>query len=104
MENISAERIRHIHLVKIKDLTLKFPANGKEPEHVVLDKLTFGIRDGEILGLIGNSGSGKSMTCYSVAGLLPENAVITEGTIKYQGKDLLSMNAKERRNMPLTLS
>lgn len=99
MENIPSEHIRHIHIVKIKDLTLKFPATGKEPEHIVLDKLTFGIRDGEILGLIGNSGSGKSMTAYSIAGLLPGNAMITEGTIKYQGKDLLSMNPKDRRSM-----
>ena len=99
MENFPSEHIRHIHIVKIKDLTLKFPATGKEPEHIVLDKLTFGIRDGEILGLIGNSGSGKSMTAYSIAGLLPGNAMITEGTIKYQGKDLLSMNPKDRRSM-----
>ncbi|MBO4461107.1 MAG: ABC transporter ATP-binding protein [Clostridiales bacterium] len=99
MENMSYEHIRHIHLVKIRDLTLKFPATSKEPEHVVLDKLTFGIRDGEILGLIGNSGSGKSLTAYSIVGLTPENARITEGTIKYQGKDLLSMKPAERRRM-----
>ena len=99
MENIPEERIRHIHLVKVHDLTLSFPSAKGEPVKPVLDKLSFGIRDGEILGLIGNSGSGKSMTAYSIAGLLPANAVITEGAIKYQGKDLLSMKPKERRQM-----
>ena len=99
MENIPVEHIRHIHLVKVHDLTLSFPEGRGKQDRVVLDNLSFGIRDGEILGLIGNSGSGKSMTAYSIAGLLPDNAKILGGSIKYQGQDLLSMKPSDRRRM-----
>ncbi|MBR2821532.1 MAG: ABC transporter ATP-binding protein [Clostridiales bacterium] len=90
---------RHIHIVKVHHLTLAFPA-GKDPDpKPVLDDVDFGIRDGEILGLIGNSGSGKTMTSLAIAGLLPEAASITSGSIKFAGKDLLEMDPKERRAM-----
>lgn len=90
---------RHIHVLKVHHLTLSFPT-GKDPDpKPVLDDVDFGIRDGEILGLIGNSGSGKTMTSLAIAGLLPEGAHISEGTIKFQGEDLLTMKPKERRNM-----
>jgi len=93
------KHIRHIHIVKVKDLTLSFPGDKNTHVEPVLKNLTFGIRDGEILGLIGNSGSGKSMTAYTIAGLLPEGASIESGSIKFQGKDLLAMDPKERRKM-----
>jgi peptide/nickel transport system ATP-binding protein len=64
-----------------------------------LDDVDFGIRDGEILGLIGNSGCGKTMTSLAIAGLLPENAEITSGSIKFAGKNLLEMSPRERRSM-----
>ncbi len=90
---------RHIHIVKVHHLTLSFPTR-KDPEpKPVLDDVDFGIRDGEILGLIGNSGSGKTMTSLAIAGLLPENAVINEGSIKFAGQDLLTMKPKDRRAM-----
>lgn len=90
---------RHIHIVKVHHLTLAFPT-GKDPDpKPVLDDVDFGIRDGEILGLIGNSGSGKTMTSLAIAGLLPEAASITSGSIKFAGKDLLEMDPKERRAM-----
>ena len=90
---------RHIHIVKVHHLTLSFPTRKNPNPKPVLDDIDFGIRDGEILGLIGNSGSGKSMTAYSISGLLPANAKIEEGAIKFRGKDLLSMKPAERRKM-----
>ena len=90
---------RHIHIVKVHHLTLSFPTRRNPDPKPVLDDVDFGIRDGEILGLIGNSGSGKTMTSLAIAGLLPESASITSGSIKFAGKDLLEMNPKERRAM-----
>lgn len=90
---------RHIHIVKVHHLTLSFPTRKNPDPKPVLDEVDFGIRDGEILGLIGNSGSGKTMTSLAIAGLLPENAVISEGSIKFAGRDLLTMKPKERRAM-----
>lgn len=90
---------RHIHIVKVHHLTLAFPTRKNPNPKPVLDDVDFGIRDGEILGLIGNSGCGKTMTSLAIAGLLPENAEITSGSIKFAGKNLLEMSNKERRAM-----
>ena len=90
---------RHIHIVKVHHLTLSFPTRKDPNPKPVLDDVDFGIRDGEILGLIGNSGSGKTMTSLAIAGLLPESARITSGSIKFAGNDLLEMAPKERRAM-----
>ena len=90
---------RHIHIVKVHHLTLSFPTRKNPNPKPVLDDVDFGIRDGEILGLIGNSGCGKTMTSLAIAGLIPENAEITSGSIKFAGKDLLAMSPKERRAM-----
>ena len=90
---------RHIHVVKVHHLTLSFPTRKDPNPKPVLDDVDFGIRDGEILGLIGNSGSGKTMTSLAIAGLLPEGARITGGSIKFQGEDLLTMDPKARRKM-----
>ena len=90
---------RHIHIVKVHHLTLSFPTRKDPDPKPVLDDIDFGIRDGEILGLIGNSGSGKTMTSLAIAGLLPENAEIISGSIKFAGKNLLEMTSKERRTM-----
>ena len=90
---------RHIHIVKVHHLTLSFPTRKDPDPKPVLDDVDFGIRDGEILGLIGNSGCGKTMTSLAIAGLLPDNANITHGSIKFAGKDLLAMKPKDRRAM-----
>ena len=90
---------RHIHVLKVHHLTLSFPTRKDPSPKPILDDVDFGIRDGEILGLIGNSGSGKTMTSLAIAGLLPEGAAITGGSIKFRGNDLLTMNPKERRKM-----
>ena len=90
---------RHIHIVKVHHLTLSFPTRNDPNPKPVLDDVDFGIRDGEILGLIGNSGCGKTMTSLAIAGLLPENAEITSGSIKFAGKNLLEMSPRERRSM-----
>ena len=90
---------RHIHIVKVHHLTLSFPTRKDPNPKPVLDDVDFGIRDGEILGLIGNSGCGKTMTSLAIAGLLPEAASITSGSIKFAGENLLEMKPKARRAM-----
>ena len=54
-----------------------------------LDDVSFSIRRGEALGLIGESGSGKSLTALSAPGLLPANARITGGSIRLLGAELV---------------
>ena len=54
---------------------------------------------GEVRGLVGESGAGKSMLGRAVLGLLPANAVITAGTILFEGRDLVAMPEPERRGL-----
>ena len=54
---------------------------------------------GEVRGLVGESGAGKSMLGRAVLGLLPANAVITAGTILFEGSDLIAMPEPERRRL-----
>ena len=56
---------------------------------------------GEVRGLVGESGAGKSMLGRAVLGLLPANAVIAAGTIRFEGRDLLAMPEPERRRIAL---
>jgi peptide/nickel transport system ATP-binding protein len=63
----------------------------------VLRGVSLEIRPGEVRGLVGESGAGKSMLGRAVLGLLPANATITAGTITFAGRDLLAMGEPERR-------
>jgi len=58
----------------------------------IIDGLDFDVRRGEILGLIGPSGSGKSVTMRAIVGLLPH----TSGVVDVLGRDYASLNRRER--------
>ncbi|MDR0496090.1 MAG: ABC transporter ATP-binding protein [Treponema sp.] len=60
-----------------------------------VEDISFDIRPGEILGILGESGSGKTLTALSIPGLLAENKVITGGEIFFTGKNLLTTAEKE---------
>ena len=83
----------------VENLSLTFPAANRASGHNVLSNLTFDLRKGEVLGIVGDSGSGKTMTALAVAGLLPENAEVTSGRIMFDGKDLLKLKPSDRRKL-----
>jgi oligopeptide/dipeptide ABC transporter ATP-binding protein len=56
------------------------------------------VQPGEVVGLIGESGSGKSLTCRSVMRLIQPPGRIAAGTIEFDGRDVLAMSAKELRD------
>ncbi|MEV7609405.1 ABC transporter ATP-binding protein [Microbacterium sp. NPDC089320] len=60
----------------------------------VVDGVSFDVPDGSRLGLIGESGSGKSLTALAVLGLLPEGAV-ADGSIRWNGTELIGMPDRE---------
>ncbi|MFJ4841793.1 dipeptide/oligopeptide/nickel ABC transporter permease/ATP-binding protein [Streptomyces sp. NPDC088746] len=81
-------------LLVVRDLAIRFPDRyGDIP---VVDELNFTVHEGETLGLVGESGCGKSVTSLAVMGLLARNAEVS-GEILYRGRDLLKLPPKERR-------
>lgn len=54
-----------------------------------VDGVSFCVRHGEAMGLVGESGCGKSMTCHSIIGLLPPQVKVVGGSVLFEGEDLL---------------
>jgi len=81
-------------LLSVEDLTIRFPERyGDVP---VVQNLSFDVRVGETLGLVGESGCGKSLTSLAIMGLLPRAAQVS-GRIVYDGRDILHLPPRERR-------
>ncbi len=86
---------RREKLLEIKDLTLDFLT--EEGTVKALDHVSFSVKKGEIHGLIGETGCGKSVTSLATLGLLDDNARIRDGQIIYQGNDLLNIDEEDLR-------
>jgi len=65
----------------------------------VLRGVSLQVQPGEVRGLVGESGAGKSMLGRAVLGLLPSNATIASGRVAFEGHDLLAMREAERRDL-----
>jgi peptide/nickel transport system ATP-binding protein len=83
-------------LLEVTDLSVRFETDDG-PVHAV-DKLSFTLAPREVLGIVGESGCGKSVTCMSLVRLLPETAVIT-GQALFDGVDLLSLSPRRLRRV-----
>ena len=76
-------------VLSIRELTIAF---GRGGERRVVDGVSLEVRRGEIMGIIGESGSGKTLTALSVIGLLPHGGRVLGGEISFGGKDLLRLS------------
>ncbi|MGB3731433.1 ATP-binding cassette domain-containing protein [Microbacterium sp.] len=74
--------------LQVQDLVIQFDGTR------VVDGVSFTIEDGQRFGLIGESGSGKSLTALAILGLLPEGATAT-GSIRWNGAELIGMPDRE---------
>lgn len=81
-------------LLSVQGLTVDFRTRAGTVQ--VLDDLSFDIGAGEIVGIIGESGSGKSVTACSVMGILDPAARIRSGRILFEGRDVLQMDRRAR--------
>ncbi len=78
-------------VLEVKDLCIKFPRHG---DVNVVDHVSFVVRPGQTMGLVGESGCGKSITSLAIMGLLDKKAQIS-GEILFEGKNLLTLNERE---------
>jgi oligopeptide/dipeptide ABC transporter ATP-binding protein len=84
-------------LLAIDDLAVEFQTDDGVVRAV--DGVSYEIRPGEIVGVVGESGSGKSVTAMSTLGLVRPPGRITRGAIRFRGRDLRSMSARQLRRI-----
>ncbi|WP_296868834.1 ATP-binding cassette domain-containing protein, partial [uncultured Methanobrevibacter sp.] len=89
VENVSISFIQYTQGLNQRDLK-------------VITDLTLDISEGEILAVLGSSGSGKSLLAHAIFGILPENTNLN-GKIKYKGKELTQKDKEEIRGKDIAL-
>lgn len=81
-------------LLTVSDLVVDFKTRAGNAR--VLDHISLSVKEGEILGIVGESGCGKSMTALSIMGLIPNPpGQITSGSIKLAGQELVGMGVDD---------
>lgn len=97
-ETLMTDEAKNDSLLKVKDLSVSFATD--EGEVQALDAVDFEVKQGQTLGLVGESGCGKSVTALSVMRLLPRPmGEIIGGSIHFEGKDLLKLTPDEMRQV-----
>ena len=84
-------------LLDVRELSLSIDTDEGTLE--ALSDITFTLERGETFALVGESGCGKSLTAASLLRLLPENARVTAGEIRLDGRELLSLTEREMREV-----
>jgi peptide/nickel transport system ATP-binding protein len=84
-------------LLSVQDLRVTFARRGEKPFSAV-DGVSFDVRPGQTVGLVGESGCGKSVTSLAIMGLLPQRGNTVEGAAVFDGEDLLSLSRAQMRD------
>ena len=84
-------------ILEISNLSVDFRTVGGQFRAV--DGVSMTVEPGEIVSIVGESGSGKSVSMLALMGLLPWTATITADRMMFDGKDLLTIPARERRRI-----
>src|SRR6476646_2822171 len=90
VENVSSKP-----LVRVRNLVKHFPVEGSDDVVRAVDGVSFDILSGETLGLVGESGCGKSTVGRCLLRLIEPTA----GSVSFRGQDLLGLGKKELRGM-----
>ncbi|MFC8429465.1 ATP-binding cassette domain-containing protein [Streptomyces sp. NPDC057253] len=85
-------------LLTVDDLAIAYRTPTGELKEVV-SGVTLSVAAGETLGLVGESGSGKTQTAFAALGVLPAEAVVTRGSIRLDGRELLGLSERELRSV-----
>ena len=84
-------------LLNVQNLTTEFPT--EEGAITAVNDVSLSVDSGEILGIVGESGSGKSATARSIVNMIEEPGQITEGSVRFNGEDLVTKSENELRDI-----
>ena len=80
-------------LLEVRDLSVRFP--GADAPVCAADSVSFTLAPGRTLGLVGESGCGKSVTLRALLGILPEPGEVAQGEIRFEGRDVAQLGGRE---------
>jgi oligopeptide/dipeptide ABC transporter ATP-binding protein len=86
-------------LLRVSGLQTHYSSFGGSRLVRAVDGVSFTLREGETIGLVGESGCGKTTTCLSIVGLLPAAARIVGGSIEFEGEELTTKRPREMRRI-----
>jgi oligopeptide/dipeptide ABC transporter ATP-binding protein len=86
-------------LLRVSNLQTYYFSFGGSRVVKAVDDVSFTLNEGETIGLVGESGCGKTTTCLSVVGLLPPAARIVGGSIEFNGQELTQKRPREMRRI-----
>ncbi|MCR1899389.1 ABC transporter ATP-binding protein [Irregularibacter muris] len=92
-------------LLEVKDLSISFRMYGrglKQYHQQTISNLSIDVHKGELLAIVGSSGSGKSLLAHGIMGLLPNNATMG-GKVYYEGKELTEKRLEKLRGNKIAL-
>ncbi|MEU5529774.1 ABC transporter ATP-binding protein [Micromonospora chersina] len=84
-------------LLDVRDLSVVFQRRGERP-FTAVDKVSFSVEPGQTVGLVGESGCGKSVTSLAIMGLLPRRGNKVTGEVNFDGADLLKLRPDDMRD------
>ncbi|WP_313523806.1 ABC transporter ATP-binding protein [Shinella sp.] len=84
-------------MLSVRDLKVSFRTEDGLVR--AIDGVSFDLEEGEILGVVGESGSGKTVSLLAVMGLITDPNAAIEGSIRYKGRELIGLPAKELRRL-----
>ncbi|MBI9091121.1 MAG: ABC transporter ATP-binding protein [Desulfobacterium sp.] len=85
------------HLLEVQDLKVKFAL--RFGDLTAIDGISFTLDKGERLGIVGESGAGKSVTGFAIINLLSKPGFIAEGKVLFNGKDISTLPGREMRRL-----
>ncbi|RXZ72543.1 dipeptide/oligopeptide/nickel ABC transporter permease/ATP-binding protein [Agromyces albus] len=83
-------------LLEVTDLGIAYRGPSGQPREVVRG-VSLSVARGEVVGVVGESGSGKTQTAFATLGVLPAEAIITRGSILFDGKELVGLTDARMR-------
>jgi|TARA_Y100000031_G_scaffold146369_1_gene180223 oligopeptide/dipeptide ABC transporter ATP-binding protein len=97
--NANADEAAEAPLLLVSDLAVSFPLGEDRGDIRVVDGISLRLRKGQTLGLVGESGCGKSVTALALLDLVPEPGSIVGGQIIFDGTDLRTLPGEAMRNI-----